>query len=70
MISYFMRKVDLIIITETYKFNDPLIFTFLMLLGEFVGGSSIYLYQNYFFKRKKTKEQDILELNYFKMTYK
>lgn len=55
MISYFMRKVDLIIITETYKFNDPLIFTFLMLLGEFVGGLSIYLYQHYFFKTKENK---------------
>ena len=43
IIHYYLRKVVLVIITANYKFSSSLIFTFLMLLGEFCGGLSLYL---------------------------
>ena len=52
VLYYYSRKVVLIIINNLYKFNDSLIFTFLMLLGEFFAGIAIYLYQIYFFGTK------------------
>ena len=56
MLSYFLRQVDLIIIRANYKFNDSLIFTFLMLFGEFVGGLPIYIYQRYFLNKREIKK--------------
>ena len=55
VMHYFLRKVDLIIINQFFKFNDSLIFTFLMLLGEFFAGLSIHLHQIFFFKNKNKK---------------
>ena len=49
IIHYYLRKADLIIINTEYEFNDSLIFTLLMLWGEFFGGLAIFLYQNNFF---------------------
>ena len=57
VIHYYLRKADLIIINTEYKFNDSLIFTLLMLLGEFLGGLSIFLYQTFFFKKVKIKKK-------------
>ena len=52
---YYSRKVVLIIINNLFIFNNSLIFTILMLLGEFFAGISIYLYQKLFFEKKNTK---------------
>ena len=60
MVYYFLRKVDLIIISEKFKFNESLIFTFLMLFGEFVAGFAIYIYQRYFFKKRPNKASTYL----------
>ena len=55
MIYYFLRKVDLIIINKKYKYNDSLIFTLLMILGEFFGGFTVYIYLNHFSKQENNK---------------
>lgn len=60
IIYYYLRKLDLIIITNNYKFNDSLIFTFLMLSSEFIGGLSIHLYQSIFFN-EEDKEDKVFE---------
>ena len=54
IIHYYLRKVDLIIINTKYNFNDSLIFTLLMLFGEFFGGLAIYLYQTFFIKEEES----------------
>ena len=51
IIYYYLRKADLIIINKVFKFNDSLIFTLLMLSGEFFAGLSIYIYQILFLKK-------------------
>ena len=56
MTSYFLRQVDLIIIKANYTFNDSLLFTFLMLFGEFLGGLPIYIYQRYFLNKREMKK--------------
>ena len=58
VMHYYLRKINLIVINQLYEFNDSLIFTFLMLLGEFFAGLSIYLYQIYFFKNKNVKNAE------------
>ena len=55
MIYYFLRKVVLIIINKKYKYNDSLIFTLLMVLGEFFGGFTVYIYLNHFSKQENNK---------------
>ena len=57
IIHYYLRKVDLIIISKIYNFNGSLILTLLMLLGEFFAGLSIYIYQKILLKKniKKVK---------------
>ena len=56
MTSYFLRQVDLIIIKANYTFNDSLLFTFLMLFCEFLGGLPIYIYQRYFLNKREIKK--------------
>ena len=63
IIYYYIRKIVLIIINNIYKFNDSLIFTFLMLAGEFFAGLSIYIYQILFLKK------DIKKVKYFKIVF-
>ena len=63
VLYYYSRKVVLIIINNLYKFNDSLIFTFLMLLGEFFAGIAIYLYQIYFFETKND-----IKIKYFEIS--
>ena len=52
-ISYDLRRLLDIIIYSIFDMNNSLIFCFLMCLGQIVGGSLIYLYQNASFKSKK-----------------
>ena len=56
IIHYYLRKVFLVIITANYKFSSSLIFTFLMLLGEFCGGLSLHIYNSYFLKEQKKEK--------------
>ena len=56
-IHYYFRKIDLIIINQIFEFHDSLIFTFLMVLGEFLGGLTIYIYQTKLFKKKKNSNR-------------
>ena len=58
IIHYYLRKVVLIIINNKYDFNDSLIFTFLMLSGEFFGGLAIYLYRLHFFKKLEAEKKE------------
>ena len=54
-ILYFVRfGFYLIIIDYIYHLNSPYIFLFLMTLGEFFGGSIIYIYQKLNLKKKKS----------------
>ena len=60
-VFYYIRKVDLIIINATYNFEDSLLFTLLMFIGEFLAGLSIYISQKCFLK------SDIKNNKYFKI---
>ena len=66
ILHYYCRKTVSISINHLYKFNDSLIFTVLMLLGEFFGGISIYLYQIYFFQPKKNISAKYFGINLIK----
>ena len=63
IIYYYIRKAVLIIINKTFKFNDSLIFTILMLSGEFFAGLSIYIYQMIFLKK------DIKQVKHFNIVF-
>ena len=63
IIYYYIRKIVLTTTNNIYKFNDSLIFTFLMLAGEFFAGLSIYIYQILFLKK------DIKKVKYFKIVF-
>ena len=67
IIYYYLRKADLIIINKVFKFNDSLIFTLLMLSGEFFAGLSIYIYQILFLK-KNIQTVNISKLHYLIIT--
>ena len=55
-IYYYLRRVEKTIIEHFYPFNDSLIFTLLMHLGEFFGGLSVLIYQSAFFKKSKNNK--------------
>ena len=58
-ISFFLRRILSIIIDKIYGINNSLIFIFLMVLGEIIGGSIIFLYQNTFLKKSQKKEKNL-----------
>ena len=71
VIYYYLRKIVLIAINQLYKFHDSLIFTFLMLLGEFFAGVSIHLYQTFFFEKKNNnKKTKYFGINLIRKEYK
>jgi hypothetical protein len=55
MIYYYLRKIDSIILTSKFKFENSLIFAILMFLGEFFGGLTIFIYQSLASKQKNRK---------------
>ena len=60
---YYLRKIISIIMSQVLKFNISLIYTFLMVLGEFFGGLSIYIYQKKFLaENKKTNNRFKIKL--------
>ena len=52
IIYYYLRRIVSTILRKSFEFNDSLIFTLLMHLGELFGGLASYLYQNKFLKPK------------------
>ena len=65
-VSYYLRRVLMIILGKVYQLNYTLFFCFLMCLGEIVGGSSIYLYQKKYYRNKdiRTNSHRTLIYNY------
>ena len=53
VIHYYLRKIVSIIIASKYKFNDSLIYSVMMLFGEFFAGLAIYIYQFISIKRNQ-----------------
>ena len=53
IIFNFIRKVDLIVLDKVFEFNTSMIFVILMILGEFLAGLIICIYQASFFSTKK-----------------
>ena len=69
-VYYYLRKITSIIMNQVFKFNNSLLFTFLMVLGEIFGGLSLYIYQEKFISKNNTKFQHFkfsLITNEFKM---
>lgn len=58
IIHYNMRRVIRTIINNYFSFKDSLIFTVLMVLGEFFGGLSVYIYQHLFLNKHKNKNKN------------
>ena len=66
----FLRKIVKIILAKFYNFNGSVIYTFLMFIGEIIGGLFFYLYQKGYFEKKiqssmqiESKQSDFLITN-------
>ena len=57
IIFYHIRIIEKTIIEHFYPFNDSLIFTLLMHLGELLGGLITFIYQKTFINRRKKKRR-------------
>ena len=53
-ISYTLRRIVIILLDKIFGLDNSLIFSFLMVLGEIIGGIIIYLYQCNFNKKTKS----------------
>ena len=60
IISYFLRRILLIIINKIFRLNNSPIFCILMFIGEISGGLLLFYYQRTFSKKKKNKTNDII----------
>ena len=55
-IIYYIRSIEITLTNQFLSFNSPILQTFLMAIGEIVGGISVYFFiHNAFKKHKKTK---------------
>ncbi len=61
IIYYNIRRVIKVIIGNFFSFYNSLIFTLLMLFGEFFGGLTVYLYQITFLRKVKNQKQKLTE---------
>jgi hypothetical protein len=62
-ISYTVRRIVIILLDKIFGLDNSLIFSFLMVLGEIIGGITIYLYQcNFKIKAKIGKSKFKIEL--------
>ena len=59
-----MRKLISILIFNLFNFKGSLIYTFLMFLGEFIGGFILYKYQNNFVEGKHNLEKSLLKYKF------
>ena len=55
----FLRKIISILISGLFHFNASVIYTFLMFLGELIGGYLVYRYQRAFIKNSNKKAKKI-----------
>ena len=69
-IHYYLRRIVMTVIRLLYKFNNSLIFTLLMHLGEFFGGLSTYIYQNTFLKEKTKPDNKKFGIKLIKKDFK
>ncbi len=69
IISTFLRQIVSIIISKVYNFKSSVIYTFLMFIGEIIGGVFFYLKEKRYFKKKnniwpkESKQIDFLITN-------
>jgi len=54
----FLRESEILLLSKLYNFENSLIFTPLMFLGEFFSGLIIYKYQKGFFLKKQQNKKD------------
>ena len=52
-ISYFIRIIISIVIDNLFELNAPYLLLYMMSLGEIIGGSTIYIYQISYSKKKR-----------------
>ena len=52
-IYYYVRRIIKLSISQIFEFNDSIIFSLIMHLGEFFGGLFSFLYQNTFIKQSR-----------------
>ena len=57
ILYYVLRDIESILIDKYLEFNDPMLFTTLMFIGEFFAGLIVYLYQKQFVKRTLLNDQ-------------
>ena len=69
-VTYILRTIISMIIKNVFNFSDPYIFLFVMALGIFIGGLTLYLYHIISFKSKKGAKYFKLDLIYNKINYK
>ncbi len=50
---YYIRLIETKLINKYFSFNDSIFFTFLMSIGEIIGGSSVYFFIRITSKKKK-----------------
>ena len=62
-ISYTLRRIVIILLDKIFGLDNSVIFSFLMIFGEILGGIIIYLYQRTFSQNsKKAKSKYMIEL--------
>lgn len=54
-IIYYLRYIEMTQVQKHFSFSAPLFQTYLMALGEIIGGISVYYFINKAFKKKKSK---------------
>ena len=54
-IIYYIRYIEITQVQKNLSFNAPLLQTFMMALGEIIGGTSVYFFINKAFKKKKSQ---------------
>ena len=59
-ISYTLRRIVIILLDKIYGLDNSLIFSFLMIIGEILGGLVIYLYQCTILKQCKKKKSKFM----------
>ena len=57
---HYIRRIESILISKILNFNSTVVFTFLMYIGEFLGGIAVIIYQKYLLKKSKEKQNNIL----------
>ena len=55
-VIYYIRTIEAVLLDNYLSFNDPILLTFLMALGEIFGGLFAYLFVNKSFKKNKKSD--------------